>query len=69
MKFTLRCKADGFKFVLYSVYGPAQYQNKQAFLAELVNTCSKKSLPYLMGGDFNIMRRPEDKSSMEFEFK
>ena len=28
VKFTLRCKADGFKFVLYSVYGPAQYHNK-----------------------------------------
>ena len=50
VKFTLRCKTDGFKFVIYSVYGPAQYHNKQAFLAELVNTCSKESLPYLMGG-------------------
>ena len=28
VKFTLRCKNDGFKFVLYTVYGPAQYQNK-----------------------------------------
>ena len=28
VKFTLRCKADGFKFVFYSVYGPAKYQNK-----------------------------------------
>ena len=28
VKFTLRCKCDGFKFVLYTVYGPSQYQNK-----------------------------------------
>ena len=49
VKFTLRCKSDGFKFVLYTVYGPAQYQNKQAFLVELANTCSKESLPYLIG--------------------
>jgi len=69
VKFTLRCKNDGFKFVLYTVYGPAQYQNKQTFLAELANTCSKESLPYLIGGDFNIMRRPEDKSSGVFDFK
>ena len=69
VKFTLRCKIDGFKFVLYTVYGPAQYQNKQAFFVELANTCSKESLPYLIGGDFNIMRRPEDKSSGMFDFK
>ena len=69
VKFTLRCKNDGFKFVLYTVYGTAQYQNKQTFLAELANTCSKESLPYLIGGDFNIMRRPEDKSSGVFDFK
>jgi len=55
VKFTLRCKSDGFKFVLYTVYGPAQYQNKQAFLVELAKTCSKESLSYLIGGDFNIM--------------
>ena len=67
--FTLRCKNDGFKFVLYTVYGPTQHQNKQAFLSELANTCSKESLPYLIGGDFNIMRRPEDKSSGVFDFK
>ena len=43
--------------------------NKHAFLAELANTCSKELLPYLIGGDFNIMRRPEDKSSGVFDFK
>ena len=69
MKFTLRCKNDGFKFVLYTVYGPTQYQNKQDFLVELANTCSKETLPYLIGGDFNIMRRPEDKSSGVLDFK
>ena len=69
VKFTLRCKNDGFKFVLYTVYGPAQHQNKQVFLSELANTCSKESLPYLIGGDFNIMRRLEDKSSGVFDFK
>ena len=55
--------------MLYTVYGPAQHQNKQVFLSELANTCSKESLPYLIGGDFNIMRRLEDKSSGVFDFK
>ena len=35
VKFSLRCKSDGFKFVLYTVYGLAHYQNKQAFLVEI----------------------------------
>jgi len=69
VKFTLRCKCDGFKFVMYTVYGPAQYQNKQTFLVEMANTCSKESLPYIIGGDFNIMRRPEDKSPRVFDYK
>jgi exonuclease III len=62
VKFTLRYKSADFKFVLYSIYGPAQSQNKGAFLAELANTCSKENLPFLIGGDFNIMRKPEDKA-------
>jgi len=36
---------------------------------EMANTCSKESLPYIIGGDFNIMRRPEDKSSGVFDAK
>jgi hypothetical protein len=69
VKFTLRYKSTDFKFVLYSIYGPAQSQNKGAFLAELANTCSKENLPFLIGGDFNIMRKPEDKSCGDFDTK
>jgi hypothetical protein len=69
VKFTLRYKSTDFKFVLYSIYGPAQSQNKGAFLAELANTCSKENLPFLIGGDFNIMRKPEDKSFGDFDTK
>jgi hypothetical protein len=50
VKFTLRYKNNGFKFVLYSIYGPAQVQNKSAFLSELDKACSKESLPYVLGG-------------------
>jgi hypothetical protein len=55
VKVTLRYKSTDFKFVIYSIYGPAQLQNKGAFLAEIANTCSKENLPFLIGGDFNIM--------------
>lgn len=69
IKFTLRNKDDGFKWVLCAVYGLAQHENKEAFLAELAHSCSRETLPYLIGGDFNIMRRPEDKSTDNFDFK
>jgi hypothetical protein len=69
VKFILRYKSNDFKFVLYSIYGPTQLQNKGAFLTELANTCSKENLPFLIGGDFNIMRKPEDKSSGDFDHR
>jgi len=69
VKFTLRVKSNDFKFVLYAVYGPAQLQNKCAFLVEIANTCSKETLPYIIGGDFNIMHCLEDKSSGDFDPK
>ena len=58
VKFILRDKSDGFKFALYVVYGPAQHNNKEVFLVEIAHTCSRESLPYITGGDFNIMRHP-----------
>jgi endonuclease/exonuclease/phosphatase family metal-dependent hydrolase len=45
------------------------YIDTHTLLSELANTCSKESLPYVLGGDFNIMRRPEDKSPGNFDPK
>lgn len=58
VKFTLRNKQDDFKWSLFAVYGPAQQQHKENFLAEMAHICSKESLPYLIGGDFNITCHP-----------
>jgi exonuclease III len=69
VKFTLRYKPTDFEIVLHSIYGPAQVQYKGAFLAEIANTYSKEKLPFLIGGDFNIMRKREDKSSGVFDHK
>jgi hypothetical protein len=69
VKFILIYKSTDFKFVLYSIYGSAQSQNKAVFLAELANTCSKENLPFLVGGDFNIMRKSDDKSCGDFDTK
>jgi endonuclease/exonuclease/phosphatase family metal-dependent hydrolase len=36
---------------------------KHIFLSEVVRVCSKKSLPIIIGGDFNIIRRPDEKNN------
>ena len=69
VKSLLRNKSDGFKFNLYTVYGPAQQQNKEAFLTELAHICSHEALSYIIGGDFNIMRYPHEKSKCTFHTK
>jgi hypothetical protein len=61
IKFLLCNKADDFKWALVVVYGPAQYELKESFLAELVNMCSHERLPLLVGGDYNILRNSSEK--------
>ena len=61
--FKLRHKEDDFKFNLISVYGPAQLDQKPNFLSEMVRVCSKEALPIIIGGDFNIIRRPDEKNN------
>jgi hypothetical protein len=33
----------------------------------MAHICSKESLPFVIGGDFNIMRRPDDKNIDNFD--
>jgi hypothetical protein len=66
VKLHLRSKQDGFEWILVSVYGAAQDSRKPEFLSELVRLCDHVSLPILLAGDFNILRRPEDKSNDNF---
>ena len=68
MKFKLKNKRDNFKWVLVAVYGATQPEFKEKFLVELVQTCDKEKLPFLVGDDFNIIRNPSEKiiiSSMQ----
>jgi hypothetical protein len=50
------------KWKLVIVYGAAQLEDKEEFLAELGNVCSDQSLPLLVGGDFNIIRFSSEKN-------
>jgi hypothetical protein len=67
IKFTLRNKVDGFRWVLVAVYGAAQPEYKESFLTELVHSCSIEKLPMLVGGDFNIIRNPSEKNNDNFD--
>ena len=61
VKFRVRSKLDGFRWPLVAVYGAAQPEFKPDFLADLVRICGDETLPILVGGDFNIIRRREEK--------
>ena len=67
VKFRVRTKADGFDWALVAVYGAAQPELKQDFLADLVRVCGNKQLPILVGGDFNIIRRRDEKNNNNFD--
>ena len=67
VKFKLRSKSDGFEWSLVSVYGAAQDDKRHEFLAELARICDNDSQPMLVGGDFNIIRRKEDKNNDNFD--
>ena len=67
VKFCVRSKADGFNWALVAVYGAAQPKLKPEFLADLVRICGPEQLPILVGGDFNIIRRREEKNNDNFD--
>jgi exonuclease III len=48
---TLSCKWN-----LMVIYGPAQEKFKDIFLKELDDFCENSREPYIVGGDFNIIR-------------
>jgi endonuclease/exonuclease/phosphatase family metal-dependent hydrolase len=62
----VKYKNDGFEWALVAVYGAAQEANKPEFLAELVRICESDTLPMTVGGDFNIIRRQEEKNNENF---
>jgi hypothetical protein len=50
------------KWCLLNVYGVAQDENKDSFLAEMATFCANYKDPYIVGGDFNILRFLSDKN-------
>jgi hypothetical protein len=66
VKLFVKSKLDGFEWILVGVYAAAQEALKPDFLAELVRICESENLPMLVGGDFNIIRRKEEKNNDNF---
>jgi endonuclease/exonuclease/phosphatase family metal-dependent hydrolase len=66
VKMYVKTKLDGFEWILVGVYGAAQDAHKPDFLAELVRICESDNVPMLVGGDFNIIRRQEEKNNDNF---
>jgi hypothetical protein len=60
-------RSDDFHWCLVAIYGAAQPEFKEKFLTELLQTCSKVSLPLLVGGDFNIIRNPSEKNNDNYD--
>ena len=52
--------------VLVAVYGAAQPAFKEQFLTELVQPCSKENIPMIIGGGYNIIRKPGEKNNERF---
>jgi hypothetical protein len=70
IKFVIKNKADGFQWALLSIYGAAQEEHRKHFLSELVRACtSYGDLPFLVGGDFNIIRNPSKKNNLRYNNK
>lgn len=47
---------------LLVVYGSAHEESKEEFLVELASMCSNMKVPYIVGGDFNILRHSGEKN-------
>ena len=66
IKFLIKNKVDGFRWALLSVYDAAQEEHREHFLSELVRACTScGDLPFLVGGDFNIIRNPLEKKTIQ----
>ena len=59
----LRNSEDDVAWMLINVYGPVQDDRKPEFLQELLDKIKNTPLPLIVGGDLNLVRRIEDKSS------
>jgi hypothetical protein len=52
------------KWCVLNVYGSAEEDKKEDFLREMASYCAKWKDPYIVGGDFNILRFSHEKNKV-----
>ncbi|CAN6374258.1 unnamed protein product [Urochloa humidicola] len=69
-RFSLTCTLsfllDGSSFAFTNVYAPAHHADKAVFLQELSSSPQCDLRPWLLLGDFNLTRFPDDKKNANF---
>jgi hypothetical protein len=58
--------SNGFEWILVRVYHDVQDSQTPWFLSQLVCMCESKTLPMLVGDDFDIIRQREEKNISNF---
>ncbi|KAM3294016.1 hypothetical protein ACQJBY_037110 [Aegilops geniculata] len=56
-------RALNFKWEVIIVYGPADHSRSPTFLAELQRKIAASALPVVVGGNFNLIRSPDEKNN------
>ena len=67
IKLHIHNKADHFTWSLVTIFGATQNEHKPDFLHELVNIAKHNPHPIIIGGDFNLLRFPHEKSRGRFD--
>jgi hypothetical protein len=59
----LRHRTTNYRWELITVYGPANHDKSVDFIAELSRKCMYAVLPFVLGGDFNLIRMGSEKNN------
>ena len=60
---TVRHRKMNFRWDFLTVYGPANHDLSEEFILSLFRRCENASLHLVTGGDFNLIRTLDDKST------
>jgi hypothetical protein len=64
----IRNQGDGFEWRMISVYGSPYDETKHEFIEKLHVVMNEWQGPILIGGDFNVVRCPKEKSNGNINF-